>query len=118
MTNEPTRLINLTPHDVTLIRSDGSSFTLAPSGQVARVAATLTPMGEDIEGIPVYIRALADEVEGLPIPFLGIKWVVSSMVLEAARRPDLLAPDTGSTALRRNGLVVGVRQLIAFDCCL
>jgi len=109
------RLINLTPHPLTLALG-GERLTLPPSGAVARVSTTevdagtlATPAG----AIPVVTRALG-AVTDLPAPVEGTAYVVSSMVLAGVSgRADVYAPDTGPTALRdEQGRVVAVTRLV------
>ncbi|RME25645.1 MAG: hypothetical protein D6800_07370, partial [Candidatus Zixiibacteriota bacterium] len=58
-------------------------------------------------------RALGD-VEGLPDPQDGTVYLVSSMVLSAVRgRRDVVAPDTGPTAIRdETGRITAVTRLV------
>lgn len=106
------KLVNLTPHAVRVILPDGSEKVFQPSGTVARVRTEETPSGE-LEGIPLVSRAWAG-LE-MPEPEPGVVFLVSSLVLEAAKaagREDVVAPDTGATAVRENGQVVAVRRLV------
>lgn len=104
-------MLNLTPHPITLIRQDGSSITIEPSGTVARVASVEEVCGE-VNGVPVVCRQFG-EVTGLPEP--GTPCLVSSLVLSAVPgRPGVYAPDTGPTAVRdEQGRIVAVTRLVA-----
>jgi len=104
--------VNLTPHEVTIVYKD-TVRTLPPSGEVARVKPIEVPVG-DLDGIPVIRRAWGP-IEGLPEPAPGVRFLVSALVLERVPplRHDVLAPDTGATALRDPaGIVVAVRRLV------
>src|SRR6266536_3282851 len=108
-------LVNLTPHDLVLQVGDGTRRVLPCDHQPpARVATTDVPVGLE-DGIPVAARRLGD-VAGLPGPRLGVRYVVSLPTLLAAAhlgRRDLLAPDTGTGAVRdEGGNIVAVRGLV------
>ena len=100
--------INLTPHEVIVVRKNGTSKTYPPSGQVARVEI------EDIcvaylDGIPVY-RGKVKEVTGIPKPQTGVVYIVSLFVLQHCKeRHDLIAPDTNSAIRDEQGKIVAVR---------
>jgi ABC-type cobalt transport system substrate-binding protein len=85
--------VNLTPHAINL--NDGRRFSA--SGQVARVQASYTPFADDI------CRQVFGEVENLPAPQEGVRYIVSGMVLGAVvNRDDVVAPATGHPDTVRN----------------
>jgi len=94
-------LVNLTPHVIRF--TDGTE--LAPSGTVARVAASYTEF--DARGV---CRAVFGQVSGVPAPEAGTLFVVSGMVSAAMPdRDDVVAPATGHPlAVRRDGQVWAV----------
>lgn len=126
-------IINCTPHEIVI--TGGPS--IPASGQVARVNANLTPIGEVVtapctggidehehrvfcgcpeEGTgwtaPIFHQEFG-EITGLPAPAPGVKFVVSAVVLAAAKawsRGDCLAPATGHPDVIRNekGQIVSV----------
>lgn len=110
-------MMNLTPHAIGVLDGvDGVTVhTIAPSGQVARVAAT--PVVQGTLGLPggvvlPVVSTVYGDVEGIP-PVGGEKFIVSSLVLDrlgVEYRGQAFAPDTGPTALRKDGQVVAVRQ--------
>ena len=53
---------------------------------------------------------LVGEVEGIPPPSYGVRYIVSAMVLAASERMDLVAPATGHPLTVRNekGHIVSV----------
>lgn len=118
------KLINLTPHQITLVIDDGEGdfidHAVEPSGSIARVSMTEVEAGklQDEWGndfIPI-IRRVPAEVEGLPEPTPDTIFIVSSMVLDALKhttRTDVFAPDTGPSARRNDkGQVTGVYRLV------
>lgn len=101
------KMVNLTPHDINVV-VDETTITIPKSGTVARVTSTQTEVGT-INGIPV-VKTVFGAVEGLPEPEMDTIYVVSSLVLAQLERADVVAPDTGPTALRENGQIVAVRR--------
>ena len=107
------KIVNLTPHAITLVGEDGSVIaTFPPSGVVARVATSTEVVGS-LMGAPVK-HTIFGEVEGIPAPQEGTVYLVSTLVAQAAKRSDVVSPDTGPTAVRENGQVVGVRGFQSF----
>ncbi len=103
-------MLNLTPHEIVIVRADGSTLTLPPSGTVARVAVTETVIGE-LDGVPV-VRTEYGAPIGLPEE--GTPCVVSALVRTAVPgRAGVYSPDTGSTAIRDGGQVKAVTRLVA-----
>ena len=111
-------MLNLTPHAIGVVDGvDGETIhQIAPSGQVARVAAT--PVLQGTLGLPGGVvipvtSTVYGDVTGIPAPG-GEKFLVSSLVLDrlgAEYRGQAFAPDTGKTAIRdAAGQVVAVRQ--------
>lgn len=103
-------MLNLTPHAITLQKSDGSIVTYPPSGKLARVSTTEQVI-DTIDGVPVITRVFG-VVEGLPED--GEPCLVSAMVLSAIPgKKGVYAPDSGPTAIRENGQIVAVTRLVA-----
>lgn len=100
-------LVNLTPHEITIIR-DGGNITIPPSGTVARCSVNRRQIGS-VDGIPVNKTVFGD-VEGLPEPQPGTYYVVSAIVAQARPdRGDLLITDD---AVRdAQGRIIGCRAL-------
>lgn len=105
-----TRIINLTPHAITLVCGN-KTVDIQPSGQVARVSATAQQVGTiTIDGFdfPV-VKTVFGEVTGLPEPQDNTVYVVSTLVLSAVQgRKDVVAPNTGAAIRDSEGRVVGV----------
>jgi hypothetical protein len=110
------RLVNLTPHGLTIYSSSGVSEVPA-SGSLARVRSTSDVIRE-IDGIPV-VRQHFGQVDGLPDPEPNVAYLVSNVILTALRahgiyRTDVMAPATGpNDGCIRNaqGHVQGVTRL-------
>jgi hypothetical protein len=104
-------VLNLTPHEITIRRPDGSDFTIPPSGMVARITTEERVIGT-LDGIPVVLRQPGGAI-GLPEE--GVACLVSAMVLTAVPgRSRVFAPDSGPTAIRdERGQIVAVTRLVA-----
>lgn len=108
------KLVNLTPHELN-IKTDRGVLSVKPSGTVARASVRQVKAGSiNVDGfeIPV-VRTKFGEVTGIPEPKEGTIYLVSSLVCSRMpERPDVLAPDTGSSAIRdENGRIQAVTQL-------
>lgn len=108
-------MLNLTPHAIGVLDADGVTVHQIPaSGQVARVAVRNVPQGTVLVAgvsLPVVSTSYGD-VEGVPAVG-GELFIVSSLVLDrlpAAYAGQAFAPDTGPSAVRKDGQVVAVRQ--------
>lgn len=102
--------INLTPHAITL--NDGRVFE---SVGVARVGNTFS----DFDTSGVCSVAYVD-IEGLPAPQEDTLYIVSALVLSAAKaagRTDCVAPATGHPAcIRDKGFIVSVPGFVRQAC--
>jgi hypothetical protein len=112
------RLVNLTPHPITLRLADGSDLTLPVDGPAARCAPPQAHQGDEGLPVPVARQGQPGPVVGLPAPIDGVAYIVSGMVLahaDCAGRLDVLAPGTGPAdgAIRNEaGHVVAVTRLV------
>ena len=90
-----TKLINLCPHDITIVDEEGHIVLILPheEGRVARVATTETPRKNTLGyPFPVVHREWG-AVTGLPAPQPGVAFVVSAAVVSACPgRADLFSP--------------------------
>lgn len=102
---------NYMPHTLNIELSSGERIAIESSG-VARCAVKNVQVGE-VDGVPV-VSAEYGEITGLPEPQDGVVYVVSMLVAQRAGRADVLSPDSGPTAIRENGQVVAVRNLVRF----
>ena len=84
------KIVNVTPHAISVLGQDGNTRVFPPSGTPARVSSRSVAMTA-IDGMAV-VKTVFGEVENLPVPEEGTFFVVSGLVLDTSRRPDLLAP--------------------------
>src|SRR5690606_4107896 len=72
------RLVNLTPHPVTLLVGD-RTLTIPPEPTPARCSETRTVVGAvEVDGLEVPVTVVGfGEVQGLPDPQEGVLYVVS-----------------------------------------
>ena len=102
------RIVNLTPHAVTLVDVDGSEVVIQPESTPVRLPAETYPEGE-VNGIPVVREALGDADSVLPAPQPDTVFVVARPVAErASHRTDLVVP---TDVERVNGKPVRARAL-------
>lgn len=112
------KLVNLTPHPITLQLPDGTRQTIPVGGPAARVATkTGEPYSDPGLPIPVVPAPKYGPVEGLPAPAYGVAYLVSLMVLDrVSGRNDVFAPGTGPNdgCIRdEKGQIQAVTRLIA-----
>lgn len=109
-------MLNLTPHAIVLRLKNGEDVVFQPSGTLARVSVVAVATGNTVAGVPVVrnsygpVTGLIRDAKGVPMPC-----IVSGMVLGALPpgTPNVFAPATGGTAIRENGQVVAVTELVA-----
>jgi hypothetical protein len=107
------QFINMTPHAIALADEAGNIIrTIEPSGSVARMTTSQEVVGV-FDSIP-FKRTVYGEIQGLPAQEEGVMLVVSTLIASAARRSDVVSPDTGPTAVRENGQVKAVRAFQVF----
>jgi len=83
--------VNLTPHTINIHNeSDELVLTVPPSGKVARVAAPRRQFAQ-IDGVGIYTVAYG-EIEGLPAPQEGVRYITSGLVRTRADRSDVFSP--------------------------
>lgn len=103
-------VINLTPYRIN-VRLAGIDLCFEPTAPAARVATTSEVVGE-VDGIAVR-RTSYGQVENLPEEKEGTVYIVSLLVLQAATgRRDLVAPDSGPSAIREGGQVKAVTGFV------
>ena len=84
------KIINLTPHSVTLCGEDGS-IVIEPSGVVARCATTQVTIGT-LNGVPIVVETVG-QVTDLPDEADGVGYICSRLVVQAeCLRRDLYFP--------------------------
>ena len=106
-------VINLTPHDVSVMCGD-TMKRLPPSGRVVRTTMNCEPCGE-VDGMPV-VLCHEGEPRGMPEPKEGTVYIVSSVVAKSLKRRDVLSPDTSDDGVIRDGggRIMAVKRLQVF----
>lgn len=109
-------VINLTPHDINLCDPVTKSViaTFPKSGIVPRVTQEGVAIGS-LGGAPIIATKYVD-LEGVPESQEDTIYLVSSIVLQhplLAGRSDVIAPDTGPSAIRESGQIVGCVRWVA-----
>lgn len=104
-------ILNYTAHMISIELPSGEQIGIGSSG-IARCAVKNVQVGE-FAGVPI-VSSEYGEITGLPDPVDGVVYVVSMLVAQRAGRADVLSPDSGPTAIRENGQVVAVRNLVRF----
>lgn len=113
-------IINLTPHTITFVDSEGNpTLVVQPSGKVARVTCRTVTTGE-VDGIPI-TETVYGEIEGLPAPSIipydtetaereTIIYIVSSLVAQRCKnRTDVFIPN--ESVRDSEGRIIGCRSL-------
>ena len=101
--------INLTPHDVTIVKETGETLLVfPPSGEVTRVSELTEPIG--YIGMCPVIRKSYGDVEGLPAQQENTWYIVSALTARACPdRKDLLIP--ANTVRDSEGRIIGCTAL-------
>jgi hypothetical protein len=103
--------INLTPHQITIQVDECLGLTFPGAATPARVQMIEGP-ADSIGDIPA-VTSRPGPVTGIPGARPGTYYIVSRIVFDAAPwRKDLVAPDTGTTAIREAGQVIAVTRLV------
>lgn len=106
------QLVNCTPHEINIVREDGTILTIAPSGIVPRCTQRAETICS-LDGIAV-TKQVFGEVYDLPESKPGVYLVVSRLVGAAIRdRKDLLVP--GPMVRGADGRPVGCKGLSVID---
>ena len=102
------KIINLTPHDITFINSEGEYETFVTSGEVARVEQFLFAIPDTKYNLKSCVKGC---VEGLPKQDINTVYIVSAMVREAEPdRDDLWSPT--SFVRDEEGRIIGCTAFI------
>lgn len=109
------KVINLTPHDITVRLETGEEKNFPATGKAARVK-TLSEPAKKVMGVPTVTQSY-DVIEGLPEPKKGVLYLVSMVVRQAAQaegRTDVISPDTSPEGAIRDdkGRIVAVRRFV------
>ena len=87
------KLVNLTPHIIHIFNNPdgtGEPVTIAPSGQVARVCTTDSPVDLPVD-FPCF-RTSLDEIVDLPPEEEGVLLITSLIVRTSSDRADIASP--------------------------
>ena len=107
-----TKFVNLTPHTVRVVNdNDEVIFVSEESGQRASVR-TSPNVVRHIDGVPMSVTSYGP-INGLPGPEPGTLYIVSTMIFahpDVADRNDLVVPDSGPDAIRKDGQPYAVRR--------
>lgn len=107
------KLVNLTPHPITIVLKDGRKVTL-PSEGVVRVRELREDAGDiEFEGgtVPLCRKFLSD-IEWLPEPKEGVIYIVSLLAAQKAwqlGRADVVAP--GDYIRDEEGRIIAIASL-------
>lgn len=107
------KIVNLTGHDIVVL-TEGEKITFPASG-IARVETSQDEIGQVLNGLTTkgisLMKTFYGKVTGLPEPEPNTIFIVSSLVASRVpEREDVVAPDTGPTAIRENGQIVAVTR--------
>lgn len=103
------KFINLTPHEINVVKENGEVVSFPPSGEPARVNQTFNHV-DTIDGVRLFVTKL-DKVFSLPKPEKNVVYIVSAMVKERETcRNDLVSP--GKLVRNDKGQVVGCEGFI------
>lgn len=106
------RIINLTPHDITIVRDGAEPLTIKATGIVARAEQRREQVGE-VNGIPVN-RVRYGKPTNLPAPRDGVVYIVSALAAQAVKATDPGRRDiyiTDDAVRDEGGHIVGCRAL-------
>jgi len=119
------RFVNLTPHAITIVRDDGSTVNVEPSG-VFRLRERDIPK-ERIGGVDVVCRqfyidpadlAMFDDPTAVYIVSLPALMALETIryTLPELAQLTIVAPDTGSGAVRDSaGNIIGTRRFVVLS---
>jgi hypothetical protein len=106
------RIINLTPHDITIVRDGAEPLTIKAAGIVARAEQCREQVGT-VDGIPVN-HVVYGKTIGLPAPQDGVAYIVSSLTAQAVKTTEPSRRDiyiTDDAVRDTNGHIIGCRAL-------
>ena len=111
---EPKKIVNCTPHAVTLMLKDGSQVIIPASNNLARCESRRATVYAFDNGVEVHRTEMGD-VYGLPEPVEGTYYLVSLLVANKLKgeRDDLLVTD--DTVRGEGGKIIGCRAFAVVD---
>ncbi len=110
-----TNIINLTPHEISIVNEEGNVIKVFESAGVARAAQNDVQIGM-LEGIPIIETTFGEPVD-LPEYSQGTYYIVSALTAKAAslsgrNTRDLLL--TGKTVRNSDGQIIGCQALAKY----
>lgn len=105
---EPKKIVNCTPHAVTLMLKDGSQVVIPASNNLARCESRRATVYSFDNGVEVHRTEMGD-VYGLPEPVDGTYYLVSLLVANKLKgeRDDLLVTDEAVRG--EDGKIIGCK---------
>lgn len=103
-----TNFVNLTPHPVTLVLGEADSYTVPPSGEIARITEDSYVCSDGWTGVTL------GDITGLPEPAAHTQYVVSmplamALLAKGVQRSDVVYPY--DQVRDESGRIVGCRTL-------
>jgi hypothetical protein len=108
------RIINLTGKDITIVGNYRQVVATIPRSSQSATIHFEREVIRQINGKIPRVRIPAEMVwiEGVPDPEPGVIYVVSSVIAQHLKRPDVVSPGTApGGAAKVNGRLIGVRGL-------
>lgn len=105
------KIVNVTPHTVTIFVDDDRTVHIAPSGTVARCVTNRSLPGELLDDDHGWIPTteLCYGEATLPEEMPGVIYIVSILVAQASDRKDLYVID--EEVRNSDGVIIGARRL-------
>jgi len=105
------KMINCTPHNINVVKGS-EVITIEPSGIIPRVEME-TKTSSPIDGFEVETLETKG-VEGLPAPKEDTVYICSAMVAQAAKRGDVIAPNTNKAERNEKGHIISVPGFVRY----
>ena len=107
-----TKLVNLTPHPITVFDADGAEIINLPSAGNARLGESKTiDSAIDLDGATVPVGTISHQAgEGIPEPQDDVLYVVSTLTALGVPREDFLSP--ADFVRDESGRILGCRSLV------
>ena len=110
------KLVNCLSHQVSYLSEQGNKV-IPPSGNFARIGEIFIN-DRTVGGVTFSQVNVEKEVVGLPAPEKGVLYIVSRRTFVHLKgvRDDVIAPDTGSTAMKsEDGRTSSVTRFLVHD---
>lgn len=92
-------IVNLTPHNIVMMRDDGTKISIPPSGDVLRVKTVYNHVGE-LLGIPICMVSY-DGYTGVPYTLDdNTTYIASTFAAMILKLHNVVSPETGKTCKR------------------